>query len=169
MLTVNIRCNGSNTFVAVTGSMTAEGVSALERVLAQHIGEAGEGRCFIDTDGLTLPAAAGVASHKARQWMHALVRGMGIAPSSVYFKGRHAFALVPEGCRVIVRRSRSRGDARDGAQSRFLRGPRALRRCAAPTQAAPDMRPRAETVAKAPGCTGDCATCPRCAGKAHTH
>ena len=138
MLTVNIRCNGSNTFVAVSGRMTAEGVSALERALAQRFGEAGEGRCFIDTDGLTLPIAAGTVNHKARQWMHALVQGMGITPSSVYFKGRHAFALAPEGCRIIVRRSRSRSDARDGAPSRFLRGPRAMRHCAAPTQAAPD-------------------------------
>lgn len=177
MLTMHIRYNGSNTFVDLSGSMTTEGVIALGRALAEGCarhGAEGKGRCFIATDAVTLPPSADVTNHKARQWMHKLVQGMGVAPSSVYFKGRHAFALAPDGCRVIVHRPRNREDnARGAAQSRFAGGPRALCKRAAQAQTAPaahgshaDMH---DENNKKPGCTGNCDTCPRCKNKAHGH
>lgn len=167
MLTMNIRCNGANTFIDVAGNMTAEGMAALGRQLAEHFDKAGEGRCFITTDGMTLPMAD-ATSHEVRKWMHSLVQDMGVAPSSVYFKGKHAFALAPDGCRVIAHRSKSReGKPQTGAQPVFLRDSHALHRCATHVRAAPATT-HAGNVKK-PGCTGNCETCPRCKGKAMGH
>ena len=96
---------------------------------------------FISTDGVT------GCGDGAREVFHDELRRRAIAPSSLYFKGGRAFELAPDGGRVLVARKRGEFGS-----------------------AAAEARSASHGKCSRPGCTGHCATCPRCQSKVgHAH
>lgn len=113
--------------------------TAAASALAQAIDGHTGGTCsfFILTDGVT------GCGDEARQVFHEELRRRAIVPSSLYFKGSRAFELVPDGGRVLVARKQDESGSSAAVARSAAHG-----RCARP------------------GCTGQCATCPRCRAKA---
>ena len=92
---------------------------------------------FISTDGVT-------GCHDgARELFHSELRRRSIAPASLYFKGGRAFELAPDGGRVLVARKQGESGS-----------------------ASAEARSASHGKCSRPGCTGHCATCPRCRSKA---
>jgi|GEM_PF-6340764 len=132
-LSISIRTNGTNTFIALSGEIRAESSGQIAEAVSRY--HHPEGRCFISTD-----AAEGCEAD-ARARLHQELVRYGIKSSALYFKGRFAFDLAPDGCRVLVVRQPEKEKAYDSHAS-------VGHHC------------------RRPGCTGNCAACPRCNGKA---
>ncbi len=109
--------------------------TAAATALARAIhGHAGGTRSFfISTDGVT---GCGDGACKV---FHDELRRRLIVPSSLYFKGDRAVELAPDGGRVLVARKRGESGS-----------------------AAAESRSASHARCARPGCTGQCATCPRC-------
>ncbi len=132
-LVIDTRTNGSNTFIRLGGVLCADKIGEVAAVISRYRHQ--NGKFFVSTESATHCEA------EARQNLHQALLRCPVLPSSIYFKGKFAFDLAPNGCRVLVMNKTTKKE--------------------------PQGQEKAHQHKHHPDCTGNCATCPRCRGKKH--